>query len=175
MILERLSRRIAISIKKADPDGPGTVEILEYELGLRLNWYTGLIFTVILGWAFGTFFGSLITLFSFVILRKFSGGVHLPITICSIVTGVVASIIPLINLDFVTILLLNIISLIIVLLYAPNEFEYVNPTSWDPWLKWISAALVAMNFVAKSPEITLAFFIQAILILPVWTKHEGGG
>ncbi|WP_285074595.1 accessory gene regulator B family protein [Paenibacillus sp. UMB7766-LJ446] len=175
MILERLSRRIAISIKKADSDGPGTVEILEYELGLRLNWYTGLLLTVILSLVFGTFFGSLITLFSFVILRKFSGGVHLPITICSIVTGFVAALIPLINLDFETILLLNTISLIIVLLYAPNEFEYVNPTSWDRWLKWISAALVAMNFVVKSPEITLAFFIQAILILPVWTKHEGGG
>ncbi|MEK3776595.1 accessory gene regulator B [Paenibacillus sp. DS2363] len=175
MILERLSRRIAISIKTADPEGPGTVEVLEYELGLRLNWYTGLLLTIILGLTFGTFIGALITLFSFVILRKFSGGVHLPITLCSIATGIVAALVPLINLNFEAILLLNTVSLIIVLLYAPNEFEYVNPTSWDQWLKWISAALVAANFVIKSPEITLAFFIQAILILPVWTKPEGGG
>ncbi|MGC5773585.1 accessory gene regulator B family protein [Paenibacillus pabuli] len=175
MILERLSKRIAINIKQADPEGPGTVEILEYELGLRLNWYTGLILTVILGLIFGTFFGALITLFSFVILRKFSGGVHLPITICSIATGFVAALIPFINLGFEAILLLNTVSLIIVLLYAPNEFEYVNPTPWDRWLKWISVALVVVNFVVKSPEITLAFFIQAILILPVWTKREGGG
>ena len=71
MILERLSRRIALSIKAADPEGPGTVEILEYELGLRLNWYTGLLLTILLGLAFGTFIGALIALFSFVMLRKF--------------------------------------------------------------------------------------------------------
>lgn len=174
MILERLSRRIALSIKAADPEGPGTVEILEYELGLRLNWYTGLLLTILLGLAFGTFIGALIALFSFVMLRKFSGGAHLPITICSVVTGVVAALIPLIHLNVEAMLFLNVISLIIVLLYAPNEFEYVNPTSWDRWLKWISAGLVVANFAVKSPEITCAFFIQALLILPVWTKREGG-
>ncbi|GGH44320.1 hypothetical protein GCM10008014_05600 [Paenibacillus silvae] len=61
------------------------------------------------------------------------------------------------------------------LIDAPNEFEYVNPTQWDKWLKWISVSLVFGNFLIKSSEITLAFFIQAILILPVWTKREGGG
>ncbi|WP_366295420.1 accessory gene regulator B family protein [Paenibacillus sp. AN1007] len=175
MILERLSRRIAVSIKKADPEGPGTVEILEYELGLRLNWYTGLLLTIILGAMFGTVIGALITLFSFVVLRKFSGGVHLPITICSFVTGFVAALIPLINLNYESILFLNILSLIIMLMYAPNEFEYVNPSKWDKWLKWISVGLVIGNLMIKSSEITLAFFIQAILILPVWTKSEGGG
>ncbi|MBR2565712.1 MAG: accessory gene regulator B family protein [Paenibacillus sp.] len=175
MILERLSRRIAVSIKTADPEGPGTVEILEYELGLRLNWYTGLMLTIILRTTFGTTLGALITLFSFATLRKFSGGVHLPITICSIVTGFVASLIPLINLNYESIIILNIASLFIVLTYAPNEFEYVNPTQWDKWLKWISVVLVIGSFIIKSSEITLAFFIQAILILPVWTKHEGGG
>lgn len=175
MILERLSRRIAVSIKKSDPEGPGTVEVLEYELGLRLNWYTGLLLTVILGLTFGTTIGALITLFSFVALRKFSGGVHLPITICSIVTGFAAALIPLINLNYESIILLNTVSLVIVLIYAPNDFEYVNSTQWDKWLKWISVALVIVNFIIISPEITLAFFVQAILILPVRTKREGGG
>jgi accessory gene regulator B len=124
---------------------------------------------------FGTILGALITLFSFVAIRKFSGGVHLPITICSIVTGFAAALIPLINLNYETIILLNIVSLIIMLIYAPNEFEYVNPTQWDKWLKWISVSLVLGNFLIKSSEISLAFFIQAILILPVWTKREGGG
>lgn len=175
MILERLSRRIAVSIKTADPEGPGTIEILEYELGLRLNWYTGLLLTIILGVTFGTTIGALIALFSFAALRKFSGGVHLPITICSIATGFAAALIPLITLNNEMIIILNTISLIIVLIYAPNEFEYVNPTKWDKWLKWISVTLVIGNFIITSSEITLAFFVQAALILPVWTKREGGG
>ena len=108
-------------------------------------------------------------------LRKFSGGVHLPITICSIVTGFVAALIPLISLNFEVIILLNTATLIIVSMYAPNEFEYVNPTRWDKWLKWISISLVTVNFIVMIPEITLAFFVQAILILPVWTKCKGGG
>ncbi|MDT0123848.1 accessory gene regulator B family protein [Paenibacillus sp. RRE4] len=175
MILERLSRHIAVSIKTADPEGPGTVEVMEYELGLRLNWYSGLLLTITLGLMFGTTLGALITLFSFALLRKFSGGMHLPITICSIVTGFAAALIPLISLNHEVILMLNIVTLIVVSIYAPNEFEYVNPTRWDKWLKWISIALVIVNFIVMSPEITLAFFIQAILILPVWTKYEGGG
>lgn len=170
MILERLSKHIAIDIKKSDPDGPGTVEVLEYELGLRLNWYAGLILTVISGLLFGNLIGALIALFSFAFLRKFSGGVHLPITICSVVTGLVAALIPMIDLDAKTMIVLNLVSLFIVLMYAPNEFEYVNPSAWDPWLKWISTAIVVCSLFIQSPIITLAFFIQALLILPVWTK-----
>ncbi|WP_440109410.1 accessory gene regulator B family protein [Paenibacillus sp. QZ-Y1] len=174
MILERLSKRIAIEIKESDPDGPGTVEILEYELGLRLNWYTGLLLTAIFGLLLGDFFGALIALFSFAFIRKFSGGVHLPITICSIVTGLVAALIPLVDLNYETMIILNLLSLMIMLLYAPNEFEYVNPSVWDPWLKWISTALVICSLIVQSPIITISFFIQSLLILPVWAKQKGG-
>ncbi|MFJ2042274.1 accessory gene regulator B family protein [Paenibacillus taichungensis] len=173
-MLERLSRHIAIKIKEADPEGPGTVAVLEYELGIRLNWYLGLIMSAVFGFVIGTFIGAMVALFSFALLRKFSGGVHLSLTICSFLTGLFAAIIPLFSLSGTMMLVLNIVSLGIVLIFAPNHFEYVNPSRWDPWLKWVSAAIVLSSFLIQSSIITLAFFIQALLILPVWTKQEGG-
>lgn len=166
-MLERLSRRIANELKKADPDGPGSAEVLTYAIGVKLNWYSGLILTMLFGWILGNFLDALIAFFSFVALRKFSGGFHFrSLTFCAVFSAALFACIPLIHLGHDGVLLLTSITALVVLWVAPNKSVDLNPSKLDPYLKWISLAIVLVNFIIHSPVIALSFTAQAILLLP---------
>ncbi len=166
-MLEKLSRRIATSIKRADPDGPGSAEVLTYAIGIKLNWYSGLILTVFFGWILGDVINALLAFCSFVVLRRFSGGFHFrSLTACAIFSAAIFASIPLIHLGHDGALLLTAISAVIVLCVAPRKSEDLNPSKLEPYLKWISLAVVLTNFVFQSPVIALAFAAQAVLLLP---------
>ncbi|MFC7560263.1 hypothetical protein ACFQY3_16875 [Paenibacillus farraposensis] len=47
-------------IKRVDPDGPGSVEVLAYAIGIKLNWYSGLILTILFGWLLGDVINALL-------------------------------------------------------------------------------------------------------------------
>ncbi|WP_090887483.1 accessory gene regulator ArgB-like protein [Paenibacillus polymyxa] len=166
-MLERLSRRIANELKKADPDGPGSVEVLTYAVGIKLNWYSGLILTVLFGWLLGDVINALLAFFSFVVLRKFSGGFHFrSLTFCAVFSAALFASIPLIHVGHDVTLLLTFITALVVLWVAPNKSADLNPSKLDPYLKWISTAVVLTNFIIQSPVIALSFTAQAILLLP---------
>lgn len=173
-MLEKLSRHIASEIKKTDPEGPGSLEVLTYAIGIKLNWYSGLILTILFGWLLGDFLNALLAFFSFVALRKFSGGAHLKsLTVCAVFSAALFSLIPQIPLSNEGVLLLTAVSALIVLMFAPRNLEDVNPSRLDPYLKWISLAVVLINFFIQSPIIALSFAAQAILLLPIWKGGEG--
>ncbi|MGG1673072.1 accessory gene regulator ArgB-like protein [Paenibacillus sp. NRS-1783] len=166
-MLEKLSKRIASEIKKADPEGPGSVEVLTYAIGIKLNWYSGLILTILFGWIVGEVLNSLLAFFSFVVLRKFSGGLHFKsLTVCAIFSAALFATIPLIHLGHDGTMLLTAISAVIVLYVAPRKSMDLNPSRLDPYLKWISLAIVLINFIIQSPVIALSFAAQSILLLP---------
>ncbi|WP_180984563.1 accessory gene regulator B family protein [Paenibacillus sp. F4] len=172
-MLEKLSKRIATAIKKADPDGPGSVEVLTYSIGIKLNWYSGLILTILFGWIVGEVLNSLLAFFSFVVLRKFSGGLHFKsLTVCAIFSAALFAAIPLIHLGHDGTLLLTAISAVIVLCIAPRKSEDLNPSGLDPYLKWISLVIVFSNFLIQSPVIALSFTAQTVLLLPLWKGGE---
>ncbi|MCC3381057.1 accessory gene regulator ArgB-like protein [Paenibacillus farraposensis] len=171
-MLERLSRRIANELKRVDPDGPGSVEVLAYAIGIKLNWYSGLILTILFGWLLGDVINALLAFFSFVVLRKFSGGLHFrSLTVCAIFSAALFAAIPLIHLGHDGMLLLTAISTAIVLCMAPRKSKDLNPSGLDPYLKWISIAIVLTNFIIQSPIIALSFTAQAVLLLP-WKGGE---
>lgn len=166
-MLWMLSKRIASEIKKADPDGPGSVDLLAYAIALKLNWYLGIFLTGLFGLLLGHFFEALAAILSFAALRRFSGGVHLKsLTICTILCAVVFAALPLIpvNKDFT--IVLTLLSGGIILWKAPIFFEEVNPSHLDPYLKWISFAIILVNFLILSPVIALSFMLQALTLLP---------
>ncbi|MDR6776225.1 accessory gene regulator B [Paenibacillus peoriae] len=166
-MLEKLSKRIATAIKKADPDGPGSVEVLTYAIGIKLNWYSGLILTILFGWILGDVLNALLAFFSFVVLRKFSGGLHFKsLTVCAIFSAALFASIPLIQLSHDGVMLLTTITAAIVLCVAPRKSVDLNPSELDPYLKWISIAIVLTNFIIQSPVVALSFSAQAILLLP---------
>lgn len=75
-------------IKETDPEGPGSVEIFEWELGIRLNLIATIILTLLFGWLFGHIILSLVSLLTFILIRKASGGIHIKsLTLCAIVSA----------------------------------------------------------------------------------------
>ncbi|MMZ60081.1 Accessory gene regulator protein B [compost metagenome] len=172
-MLEKLSKRLASEIKRADPEGPGSVEVLTYAIGIKLNWYTGLMLTVLFGWVLGDILNALLAFFSFVALRKFSGGFHFrSLTFCAVFSATLFASIPLIHLGHDGTILLTAISAVIVLYVAPNKSEDRNPSRLDPYLKWISLAIIITNFIFQSSVIALSFAAQAVLLLPIWKGGE---
>ncbi|WP_342419874.1 accessory gene regulator B family protein [Paenibacillus sp. FSL H8-0168] len=167
-MLERLSRRIALGIKRADPDGPGSADVLTYIIAIKLNWYSGLILTLLFGWVLSDVLNALLAFFSFVVLRKYSGGLHFKsLTVCAVFSAALFAGIPLIPLGHDGTLLLTSITALVVLCVAPNNFEDINPSKIDPYLKWVSLVIVLTNFIIQSPVIALSFAAQAILLLPL--------
>ncbi|BCG57681.1 accessory gene regulator B family protein [Paenibacillus sp. URB8-2] len=173
MILEELSKRIAIKVKKYDPEGPGSLEVLSYGIGLKLNLFTGILLTVLFGLLFSSVLHSLLALVSFMILRKFSGGYHLPITICSFATGLTASLVPLVRLDQEGTILLTALSLLIALFFAPNNYEELYNVEFDSWSKGISVLIILSNLYFQSTIVAVAFLIQSLLLLPVYPRKGG--
>ncbi|MFC7560264.1 accessory gene regulator B family protein [Paenibacillus farraposensis] len=105
-------------------------------------------------------------------LRKFSGGLHFrSLTVCAIFSAALFAAIPLIHLGHDGMLLLTAISTAIVLCMAPRKSKDLNPSGLDPYLKWISIAIVLTNFIIQSPIIALSFTAQAVLLLP-WKGGE---
>ncbi|SET49103.1 accessory gene regulator B family protein [Paenibacillus sp. NFR01] len=176
MTLEKLSRHIALKIKQYDPDGPGSVEVLEYGIGLKLNLYAGILLTVLFGVLFSDVLSALLALGAFIALRKFSGGVHLPITVCSIVTGLGAAILPLIGVDGNMRLILDTATIAALLAFAPHHFEVVYRAREENVMlaKLTAIGLVLLNLLwIQSSIISMAFAIQAVLILPIFPKKGG--
>ncbi|NGM82794.1 accessory regulator AgrB [Paenibacillus sp. 7124] len=173
MILERLSRHIAIKIKKHDPEGPGSLEVLSYGIGIKLNLFFGILLTVLFGLLFSSVLDSILALVSFMVLRKFSGGFHLPITICSLVTGLMASLIPLVRADNQTTAYLTMISLMITLIFAPNNYEELYDVEFDFWSKGISVLIILSNLYFQSAIVAVSFIIQSFLLLPIYPRKGG--
>lgn len=173
MILESLSRHIAKKIKEYDPEGPGSIAVLEYGIGIKMNLYFGILLTVIFGMLFSDLLHSVLALLSFMTIRKYSGGVHLPITICAIVTGLAASLIPLFNLSSSAILVTNIVSVSVMVIFSPNNYEDESHVEFGPWSKFISVIIVSTNFLFESSILAIAFLAQSILVVPIYSQKGG--
>lgn len=172
-MLEALSRRIATEIKKADPDGPTSVEVMEYALAIKLTEFSTILFVSITGWLTGHFFGSLLALGSLMLIRRFSGGIHFSnLTFCVFFTTIVCIIIPVINLSLSTTLITNACSLLILTAYAPNHFIHINKTDNHKYYKLICIFICALNFFVQSSIICLSLAIQSFSILPIWKGGE---
>lgn len=171
-MLEKLSRHISRDIKKSDPESTVSLEVLEYAIGIRLNFIATLILTAILGVINGHFLETILALAAFVAARKFSGGYHLKsLTLCAIISSLLFAWIPLIHIQEEHTVFLTLLSCIIFIIFSPNIMEDLNPSKWDPYMKLISTTIVSSNLLINSPILGLAFFAQALLIIP-WKGGE---
>lgn len=172
-MLEALSRHIATEIKKADPDGPTSVEVMEYALGIKLTEVSAVILVAVAGWMTGHFFGALLALWTIMFMRKFSGGAHFRnLTLCVCFTTVICVAIPFVVLNLLTILIINICSLLVFLVYGPNHFIYINKTTNHKYYRTVCILVCTLNFFMQSQIICLSLAIQAFSILPLWKGGE---
>lgn len=172
--MNSLANRIAVSIKKANPEETHSVEVMEYALGIILNTLLIIVSTAIIGLFMDRFAECMTFLLCFCILRLSSGGFHLNTALaCNIVTTFISTALPsFITLSDTVLWIANIISLVIMLVFAPNPDKNVRiPTSMYPMLKLVSIAMVSSNFFLQSTVIGLAFLAQSLTVIP-WTRRR---
>ncbi|AIG27499.1 accessory regulator AgrB [Brevibacillus laterosporus] len=167
-MIEKLSKAISIKIKNASPERTNSIAVLSYALSILLNFFFICFFLLLIGLLTNRLQEIFIALMTFVILRFFSGGYHMKsLDHCVIVTTVIIAVIPYIPVNNIIIYLLTAISVLLVLIYAPNStYENLTVPRKVLILKLCSVLIVSINFVIVSPIVALAFFVQSLLLIP---------
>ena len=163
-----LSYKIASIIKQANPQETSSIEVMQYALNIILNSLVIVISSLFIGWLTGSFAGTATALFGFAFLRFMSGGKHLKTaTACNIISITLCSSLP--HLTFLVenhLWIINMSSLILMLLFAPNPDANVQiPVRWYPFMKIISVLMVASNFFILSSVLGLAFLAQSLTVI----------
>ncbi|WP_169744919.1 accessory gene regulator ArgB-like protein [Paenibacillus durus] len=168
-----MANKIAVAIKRANPEDTSSIEVMEYSLGIILNALLTFAVSSLIGWLLGNFEATLTFMLCFNLLRLCSGGFHLKTaTACNIASTLIYSFTPYFFAVSGTILwTMNAVSLIMMILFAPNPDKNAQiPVKWFPYLKCVSILLVCFNFWIESSNMALAFFIQSLTIIP-WERR----
>jgi Membrane protein putatively involved in post-translational modification of the autoinducing quorum-sensing peptide len=167
-MIETLSNRLAVKLKGINPEETASVEVMSYALqGILHNMIT-LLTALIAGFFTDHFWETLLAAIYFTVLRTISGGFHFKSALsCFFVTATIFIAIPLIEVTDQVLLVINVLSLILVAIYAPSNIkEHIRVDErYFPIFKLLSVLVVAANFFFLSDISTLAFFIQAFLLL----------
>ncbi|MNO40329.1 putative regulator protein [compost metagenome] len=166
--MNHLTLKIVEVIKKSNPEETHSIEVMHYALSIILNTLLIIVTSLCIGGLTGQLKETFITLFSFILLRMSSGGVHLKSArSCNIVSIFICTVIPHITyLIHNHILWINLFSLLVMILCAPNPDANAQiPKEWYLGLKIISIILVSMNFWILSPVIGLAFLFQSFTVI----------
>lgn len=167
------SSRLAKQLKRYDENDEYDIEVLEWQIGIYLNYLFTFLFTLLLGLILNNLIEAFLSMISFIAIRKFSGGVHLKsLTLCAIVSAGLFSSLPFIHIGTATMMFINIFNCIVFILMSPNIFENLNPSLLDPYRKFVSILIVSSNLLIGSELLALTFFAQGLLIMPFW---KGGG
>ncbi|MEK5060454.1 hypothetical protein BK126_04305 [Paenibacillus sp. FSL H7-0326] len=168
-MIDTAARKISVYIKQQVPEHPSSVEVLEYSIGMFLNIAAIIIGSLGVSYLTGNTTEIIIILISFSLLRQVSGGIHLKTgTACAVVSITLFTLISFFNTDRDTLIhAITVITLLIVLIYAPSNFEKQHnvPKKFYPLLKLISFIMVMTNFVFVSDALAISFFIQSITLI----------
>lgn len=167
-MIEALSNRLAVRMKKINPDETASVEVMSFALqGILHNTITALT-ALVAAFLLGHFWETVLTIAFFMLLRTFSGGYHFKSALaCFIVSASVFILIPLIEVSNTTLLVLNLISLVLVAIYAPSNIkEHIRfPEKFFPVFKILCIVLVSLNFFYLESLVTIAFFVQSCSLI----------
>lgn len=164
-MVETLALKIAKAIKKIEPDQTASVEILKFSLEFILNSLITLLVISAIGIFTGSIGQTLLGMAAFVLLRFFSGGLHLNKAMhCSLLTTVLIGAAPHIPLHVTGIWIATGISFVTILIFAPSNIEGHAriPKKYFPVLKAVSALIVLSNLIFMNPTISLVHLIQAL-------------
>lgn len=176
-MVETVAERLAVYIKSLDPEHTASSDVLKYGLIICLNFLSTFIVTLAVGMMIGETLNVIYGMIAFMVLRAFSGGFHFKSSIlCTIATTLIVVAASISSLPITWSMILNGISCILVLLYAPSRIEKQSniPARFYPYLKVISLIIVASNFVIRSELLTMIFLLQSVtLIFPYERRWLG--
>jgi accessory gene regulator B len=154
--IETLAYKIAYSLKRWNPDITDDIEVIRCGAAYYINYYSVIFLTLIFGFITHRFLDSVLTLLSFGIIRRYTGGIHLKsLTACMVFTVFVLSIIPLIPLNHTLAIILNLVSMIIV---TVKRFKTAEN-------KLMSLLLHGTNLIYGSPIVSICFLIQTVQLI----------
>jgi len=169
ILFDKYALSIAHWIKKQNPEQTASVAVMQFALIGILN--SGFVFLLVIsiGVITGHFYESLTASLFFVGLHFFSGGHHFKSALmCTLFSSsmIIASI--LVDLNEFWLFILTIITIIIVVFFAPANIEGHAriPKKYFPILKLISVCIVLINLILKSDAAGFAMLFQACLLLP---------
>jgi accessory gene regulator B len=173
-MIDTIANKLAASIKKANPEQTSSIEILQYSLLIYINTILIFVECLLIGWLTNKLLETLYCFIIFTILRFFSGGKHAgSVLVCNIVSTVLLTVIPHIaNENFFLVLSMNIVSLFIVCIYAPNiDSETDIDRRYYPVLKVVSILIVTSNFYMQSGVMGMCLLAQSLTIIPWWERR----
>lgn len=164
-MVESLALRIAKAIKRVEPERTASVEVLKFSLEFLMNTFITLLIIVLIGTVTGKLGQTLLGLGAFVVLRFFSGGMHMGKAFhCSLLTTLLITLAPHLPLDKPFTIALSVVSAAILLVFAPSNIEGHAriPTKYFPLLKLASVLIALSNLVFLNATIALVQLIQAV-------------
>ncbi|PZE21007.1 accessory gene regulator B family protein [Paenibacillus xerothermodurans] len=168
--IDHSAKSIAKSIRSHHSEA-GSEVALTYALSLLINTLTAIVAALIVCSIAGHFVPCVIGMFSFILLRFVSGGMHMSSSLsCCVLTASIFIFTGFMTFDYsVTFMVLDAISMIILLITAPNDIQNVSSidTKYYPLLKLAALLIVASNFYVQSTVLTAAFISQAFLTTPI--------
>ncbi len=172
-MIESWAEKIAVSIKKSNEAETASVDVMKFALIGILDLGIAGALTLLIGFATGALYGTLLSLASFFVLRLFSGGYHFKTAeACILFSTAALAAVPHIPVNSLWTVILTSVSCILVLLYAPSNIKGATriPEKYHFYLKPISLVLVASNFLIVSGTLSLAFTLQSLSLIR--TKKE---
>lgn len=168
-MIEALSNRLAIKMKQINPEQTASVEVMSFALQGILQNSLAIITAFLVGVILSKPWETVLAVISFMGLRFVSGGQHFKSALlCFLSSTAIFIVVPLLSFNDMTLIILNCINLVIVYLFAPSDIrEHMRlPDKYFIVFKMISLVIVAINFMFLTPIVTIAFFVQAVTLIP---------
>jgi len=164
-IIDRSALYLAKAIRRNNPNAASEA-VLNFSLVIVINTISTILLVILFCSITGHLLEGIIAMASFAILRNFSGGIHLKSSIyCTIISAGSLILFAHITLSYFYIgFSMDIVTIILLLLYAPDGFENrsrLNP-KYYPLLKVASILVVAANFYIQSSVISFSLLTQAL-------------
>lgn len=175
-MVDNIALSIAQRIKNTVPNHPSSVNVLKYALIVILNAVFGVVLSLLTSLFTGKTSEVILIIIAFALLRQLSGGYHIKSSdgcvIFSVMLFTTLSLFP--TLDWVYIVIINSISALLALAYAPSKIDRQSkiPKRYYPYLKIASVLLISTNFLFLSSTISLAFLAQCISLIKGGEKNE---
>ena len=146
---------------------PPSISIIVYSLEIIVNTFSILGLVILIGFITGEPSRSVALFGFFALIRFISGGYHLPTNAaCIAVSTIVLSTLPHIHPPSTLMYTLNGVSFLMMLLFAPSNYDRYARISKKhyPLMKVAACALVGSNFMIGSDLLALAFTTQSLLL-----------
>ncbi|TKH43419.1 accessory regulator AgrB [Paenibacillus terrae] len=169
-MIEPLALRMAQHIKSVVPDHPASVPVLKHALAVLLNmaFITGL--TLVISVFTGHTREVVTIMAAFAFLRQMTGGIHLKSGMgCVAVSTLLFTGLSFITLDDKWNMIATIISMLLILIFAPSGIERQTriPKRYFPLLKVAALITVGLNLWFAYPFVAISFFAQTLLLINV--------